>query len=113
MADFTDPAMDAYAYSEAVADELGEEAVEPYFEVLVGELFELVPGLRDHYSNALLTELKEEIAQREDPEYAHATITLIETTEDTWRNREGQRNRARGSTAEPSGRWMWRSLACR
>jgi hypothetical protein len=34
----------------------------------------------------LLSELKEEIATREDPKYAHATITLIETVEDEWRN---------------------------
>ena len=85
--DFMDPAIDAYAYSEAVADELGGDAVEPYFEVLVGELFGLVPGLRHHFSDALLTELKEEIARREDPRYAHATITLIETIEDGWKSR--------------------------
>ena len=86
MANFMDPAMDAYAYSEAVADEFGEEAVTGYFGTLVGELFELVPGIRHHFSDALLTELKEEIARREDPKYAHATITLIETVEATWRN---------------------------
>lgn len=88
MADFMDPAMDAYTYSEAVADELGEEAVEPYFEVLVGELFGLVPGIKEKFSDGLLGELKEEIAQREDPKYAHATITLIESIEKEWRNRE-------------------------
>ena len=79
--------MDAYAYSEAVADELGEEAVEPYFGVLVGELFGLVPGLRERFSDSLLSELKEEIAQREDPKYAHATITLIESIEADWKSR--------------------------
>jgi len=85
--DFADPTMDAYAYSEAVADELGEEAVEPYFGVLVGELFGLVPGLRERFSDSLLSELKEEIAQREDPKYAHATITLIESIEADWKSR--------------------------
>ena len=85
--DFMDPARDAYVYSEAVADELGEEAVEPYFEVLVGELFGLVPGLRERFSDSLLSELKEEIAQREDPKYAHATITLIESIEADWKSR--------------------------
>jgi len=84
--DFTDPAMAAYTYSEAVADELGEDAVTGYFEALVGELMELVPGLRQHFSDALLTELKEEIASREDPKYAHATITLIESIEADWRS---------------------------
>jgi hypothetical protein len=34
----------------------------------------------------LLSELKEEIATREDPKYAHATITLIESIEAKWRN---------------------------
>jgi hypothetical protein len=84
--DFTDPAMDAYSFNEAVADELGEEAVEPYFGTLVGELMLLCPGVKDRFSDELLGELKEEIAQREDPKYAHATITLIETVEAKWRN---------------------------
>jgi hypothetical protein len=83
---FADPALDAYSFTEAVSDELGEERVQPYFETLVGELFGLLPGLRQHFSDALLTEIKEEIARREDPKYAYATITLIETVEDEWRN---------------------------
>jgi hypothetical protein len=86
--DFTDPAMGAYSLTEAVADGLGEERMQPYFEALVGELMALMPGLRQHFSDALLTDLKEEIASREDPKYAHATITLIETIEDEWRNTE-------------------------
>ena len=85
MADFMDPAMDAYAYSEAVAVELGEEAVTGYFESLVGELMELIPELRSHLSNVLLTELKEEIAQA-NPDQASAAIRLIERAEEKWRN---------------------------
>jgi hypothetical protein len=83
--DFTDPAMDAYAYAETIADELGEEAVTGYFEALVGELMELIPGLRSHFSNVLLTELKEEIAQA-NPDQASAAIRLIEGAEEKWRN---------------------------
>jgi len=81
--DFTDPAVDAYA--KTVADELGEEAVTGYFEALVGELMELVPGLRSHLSNVLLTELKEEIAQA-NPDQASAAIRQIERAEEKWRN---------------------------
>ena len=47
----------------------------------------LCPGVRERFSDELLAELKEEIARREDPKYAHATITLIETIEADWRNR--------------------------
>ena len=83
--DFTDPAMDAYAYSEAVADRLGEERVQPYFEALVGELFELVPGLRERFSDALLAEHKEEIAQ-DDTEFAAACRNAIVMVEERWRN---------------------------
>lgn len=83
--DFTDPAMDAYSYTEAVADELGEEAVTPYFETLTAELFELVPGLRQHVGDELIGELKEEIARREDPKHAHATVELITSIENDWR----------------------------
>ncbi len=79
--DFTDPVMDAYRYSEAVADELGDEAVEGYFERLVDELFELVPGLKERFSYALLTALKEELADHED------AVRLIETVEAKWRSR--------------------------
>ena len=58
----------------------------------MGELFELVPGVKDRFSDELpdelLDELKEEIAWREDPKYAHATIRLIESIQNEWRNTE-------------------------
>ena len=84
--DFTDPTTDAYSYTEAVADELGEERVQSYFEALTDEFFQLLPGLREHFSDMLLTELKKEIAGREDSRHTHATIELISQIEQDWRN---------------------------
>ena len=84
--DFSDPATDAYRYSEAVADELGEEAVQAYFERLGDERFGLHPGLRERFADTLLTKLKEEITRREDPQHAHAAIELISQIEKDWRN---------------------------
>jgi hypothetical protein len=77
----------AYQLSEHIADRVGDEHADAYLAEVVGELMLLCPGLRNHLSDVLLTELKEEIAKREDPRYAHATITLIETIEDGCRSR--------------------------
>ena len=57
-----------------------------YLAEVVGELMLLCSVIRERFSDELLGELKEEIAQREDPRYAHATITLIEQIENDWRN---------------------------
>ncbi len=83
--DFTDPAVDAYCYAEAVADGLGDDAVDAYFCGLVDELFVLVPGLRKHFADALLGELKEEVARKEDPKHSRAVVALIEDIENEWR----------------------------
>ena len=83
--DFSDPATDAYSYSEAVADALDGEEAERYFRDLINELFELHAALRRHFSDLLLIELKEAITREEDSRYAHATITLIERIEQDWR----------------------------
>jgi hypothetical protein len=84
----TDAGTFAYQLSEHVADRVGDGHAEAYLAEVVGELMLLCPGVKDRFSEKLLGELKEEIARREDPKYAHATITLIETIEDEWRNRE-------------------------
>ena len=42
--------------------------------------------MRVRFVELLMTDLKEEIAQRKDPKYAHATIALIENIENDWRN---------------------------
>lgn len=86
--DFTDPAMDAYTYSEAVADRLGEEAMMGYFVALVGELFEFHPGLKGRFSDELIGELKEEIA-RDDTDFAAACRNAIVMVEERWRNERG------------------------
>ena len=83
--DFTDPASDAYSYTEAVADELGEERVQPYFEALTDELFQLLPGLREHFADTVLDELCEDVARRENPKYARASVALIQNIAEDWR----------------------------
>ncbi len=79
-----DPEMLAYTCSEHVHDT--EPEPEEYLERFVDELFVLEPGLKERFSDQLLTELKEEILRREDNRHVHAVITLIETIEQDWRN---------------------------
>ena len=80
-----DPEMMAYTFSEHVADQEGDDA-QAYLAAFLDELLVLEPGLREHFSDMLLTELKEEIARREDSQHAHATIELISQIEQDWRN---------------------------
>ena len=58
-----------------------------YLAETVRKAMELAPAVRDAIVTDLLTELKEEIARREDARYSRATIALIEAIEDDWRNR--------------------------
>ena len=83
----TDAGTFAYQLSEHLGNVMGGEYADAYLAEVVGELMQLCPAIKDGFSGALLGELKEEIAQREDPRYTHATITLIETIENEWRNR--------------------------
>ncbi len=83
----TDAGAFAYQLSEHIADAAGDKHADAYLAEVVGELMLLCPGLKDRFSDELLGELKEEIARREDPKHSHATITLIESIEDEWRNR--------------------------
>jgi hypothetical protein len=83
-----DPDMFAYSLISDLLDEHREGAAEPYLIRVVEEVLELEPGVRQRLSDLLLTELKEEIARREDPRLSRATIALIETIEDEWRNTE-------------------------
>ena len=46
----------------------------------------LHPAVRQHFSDTLLGELKEEIAHRKDPKHSHAAVTLIGQIENDWRN---------------------------
>ncbi len=87
MEEQTDAGTFAYQLSEHIADRVGDENADAYLAEVVDELFGLVPGLRHHFSDALLIELKEEIARCEDPKHSHATITLIESIEADWRSR--------------------------
>lgn len=81
-----DPETLAYQLSEAVADGRGNENAQAYLAAFVDELLTLEPGLAERFADAVLTDLKEEIARREDPKHSHATITLIKAIEQDWRN---------------------------
>lgn len=74
----------AYQMSEAVTDQEGEAAQE-YLVRFMDELFQLEPGLRSHFSDLLLGELKEEVARQENSRHAHATVALIEEIEHSWK----------------------------
>ena len=75
----------AYALVEHVADQEGDDAAQAYLIEVVEEVMLLDPGVREHFSDALLTELKEKVARREDSHHAHATVELISQIEQDWR----------------------------
>ena len=81
--DLPDAATLAYQMSEAVAD--SETIADPtaYLVDFVTELFELEPGVRQHFSDALLTELKEEI-RRDQGTLSGFPVACIETVERRW-----------------------------
>ena len=87
MSELPDAGTFAYQLSEHVADRLGDEHADAYLAEVVGELMLLCPAIRERFADEFLGELKEEIAQREDPRFSHATITLIESIEADWRSR--------------------------
>lgn len=51
---------------------------------LVGRIFELTPGVREHFSDELIGELKEEIS-RDDTDFAAACRNAIMEVEQRWR----------------------------
>ena len=87
MAKRNGPGLFAYTLIEHVADREGEDDVAGYLIRMFDEVMELVPAIKQHFSDTLLTELKEEVARREDTRYARATVGLIEDIERDWRNR--------------------------
>ena len=64
---------------------MGDEHTDTYLGEVVDELFELVPGLRERFSDALLGDLKEEIS-RDDTEFAAACRNAIVMVEERWRS---------------------------
>ena len=88
MSELPDAGTFAYQLSEHIADQAGDGHAGAYLAEVVGELMILCPAVRERFADELLGELKEEIAQREDPRYAHATITLIESIEADWRSND-------------------------
>jgi hypothetical protein len=85
VADFEipDAAILAYTMSEAVADQ--EPDPDAYLRRFLDELLALEPGLRQHVSDRLLTDLKGEVL-RDDTDFAHAVHNAIVSIETKWRN---------------------------
>jgi hypothetical protein len=79
-----DPETLAYTLVEHAQDTDPEP--EAFLIRVVAELLGIEPGVRTRFVELLMTDLKEEIARREDARYAHATIALIENIEQDWRN---------------------------
>lgn len=79
-----DPEMMAYTFNEHVHDTEAEP--ETYLQRFMSELFGLESSLRSYFSDQLISELKEEITQREDARHSHAVVELITQIEEKWRN---------------------------
>ena len=85
MADFElpDAAILAYTMSEVVADQ--EPDPDAYLRRFVEELLSLETGLREHVSDLIIGDLKEEMS-RDDTQFAAACRNAILTVEERWRN---------------------------
>ncbi|MDP9476633.1 MAG: hypothetical protein M3R38_13270 [Actinomycetota bacterium] len=79
-----DAATFAYTLVEHLADEHGDGA-QAYLIGVVDEVMILEPAVREHFADALLGELKEEVARKEDPKHSRAVVALIEDIEKEWR----------------------------
>lgn len=62
-----------------------EERYQEFLVRVVDELFQLEPGVREHFSDELIGELKEEIS-RDDTEFSAACRNAIMEVEQRWRN---------------------------
>ena len=88
MSELPDAGTFAYQLTQHLGDLLGYGHADAYLAEVVGELMLLCPAIRERFADELLGELKEEIAQREDPRYSRATIGLIESIEADWRSND-------------------------
>lgn len=81
-----DPETMALTLSEHVADQ--EPDPDAYLRRFLDELLTLEPGLRQHVSDLVIGDLKEEIA-RDDTPFAAACRNAIVNVEERWRNERG------------------------
>lgn len=88
MAELPDAPVFAYTLVEHVADHVGDDRADAYIGEVVDELLALEPGLRQHVSDLVIGDLKEEIA-RDDTEFAAACRNAIVNVENRWRNERG------------------------
>jgi hypothetical protein len=87
VADEIDPETLAVTLLEHVEQTVGEDEADAQITRVVAELFGIRPEVCERIVEKLMTDLKEEIARREDPRYSRATIALVQTIEEEWRNR--------------------------
>lgn len=81
-----DASIFAYTLVEHVADLHGDDAADDYLAEVVSEVMDLCPGVKERFVAAVLADLADEIARREDSRFSHATIELINQIEADWRN---------------------------
>lgn len=81
------PGAFAHQLFEHLVEVQGDANANLYLAKAVREVMERAPATKDAIVADLLTELKEEIARREDPRYSRATVALIDAIEDDWRKR--------------------------
>ena len=67
-------------------EEISEEDGQRISIGIVERIMELEPAVREHFSDALLTELKEEIA-RDDTDFGYACRNAVMEVEERWRDR--------------------------
>ena len=83
---FTNPGMDAYGFVESVADEHGDERADDYIGEFIEAVFELCPGVKEQFSDQLISDLIEEVVRLEDSHHSRAVVQLIEDIASGWRN---------------------------
>ena len=76
----------AYTLVEHLADEHGDDDAQAYLIEVVEEVMLLDPGVKEHVVDAVLADLKEDIARREDSRYSHAIVQLIAQIQTDWSN---------------------------
>ena len=87
----TDPNPTPESLAAALVSHARDNEGEPerFLRMVVAEVLGLEPAVRQRFSDLLLTDLKEEIARREDPRHARAVVGLIEEIEDHWKGEPG------------------------
>ena len=88
MSELPDAGTFAHQLAEHVTDLVGDENADAYLRGFLDELLNLEPGLRQHVSDLVIGDLKEEIS-RDDTNFAAACRNAIVNIENHWRTERG------------------------